>query len=126
MKPISYVAVGILLGAFAVSATGRVRTQDPVEVAPRYNVMRFENDRVRVLELHMKPGEKEVMHSHPPHVVYVLTDFTMRNVLPDGTSLQASRKAGEVFWRDATTHTAQNVGETEARAIAVEFKPCTR
>jgi hypothetical protein len=115
-----------MLGAFAVSATVRVRAQDPVEVSPQYNVVRFENDRVRVLELHMKPDEREAMHSHPPHVVYVLTDFTMRNVLPDGTSSQAARKAGEVFWRDATTHTAQNVGTTEARAIAVELKPCAR
>jgi hypothetical protein len=126
MKPASYLAVGIILGAFAVSAAGRVRTQDPVEVAPRYNVVRFENDRVRVLELHMKPGEKETMHSHPPHVVYVLTEFTMRNVLPDGTQSEASRKAGDVFWRDATTHSAANVGATEARAIAIELKPCTR
>ena len=126
MKPLSYLAVGIVLGAVAVSAAGRMATQDPVEVSPRYNAVRFENDRVRVLELHMKPGEKEAMHSHPPHVVYVLTEFTMRNVLPDGKSSEASRKAGDVFWRESTTHTAENVGLTEARAIAIELKPCTR
>jgi hypothetical protein len=69
MKPLSCLAVGIVLGAVAVSAAGRVRTQDPAAVSPQYNVVRFENNRVRVLELDMKPGEKEAMHSHPPHVV---------------------------------------------------------
>ena len=124
MKPLAYLVLGVMFGGFAVYAADRV-TQDPVEVSPQYNVVRFENDRVRVIELHMKPGEKEAVHSHPPHVVYVLTDFTMRNVLPDGTKSEASRKAGDVFWRDATTHSAENVGATEARAIAIELKPCT-
>lgn len=125
MKPLAYLAAGIVLGAFAVSTAGPMAAQDPVQVSPQHNVVRFENDRVRVLEFHMKPGEKEAMHSHPPHVVYVLTDFTMRNLLPDGKSSQASRKAGDVFWRDSTTHSAENVGATEARAIAIELKPCT-
>jgi hypothetical protein len=30
------------------------------------------------------------------------------------------------FWRDDTTHTVENVGATEARAIAIELKPCAR
>ncbi|MDQ5831922.1 MAG: cytoplasmic protein [Actinomycetota bacterium] len=126
MKRLSYLAVGIVLGAFAVSAAGRVTTQDPVKVSPQYYEVRFENDRVRVLEFHLKPGEKEAMHSHPPGVVYLLADATIRNVLPDGTSSEASRKAGDVLWREDTTHTAENVGATEARAIAIELKPCTR
>ena len=62
MKQLSYVAVGVVLGAFAVSAGGRVTTQDAVTLSPQYYVVRFENDRVRVLEFHMKPGEKEALH----------------------------------------------------------------
>ncbi len=126
MKRLSYLAVGVVLGAFAMSATGRVATQDPVKVSPQYYLVRFENERVRVLEYHLKPGEKEATHSHPPGVVYVLSDATIRSVHPDGTSSATSGKAGEVFWRDDTTHTVENVGATEARAIAVELKPCAR
>ena len=126
MKRTSYLAVGIVLGAFAMSATGRVATQDPVKVSPQYYVVRFENDRVRVLEYHLKPGEKEATHSHPAGVVYVLSDAKIRSVHPDGASSEASGKAGDVFWREDTTHTVENVGATEARAIAVELKPCTR
>ena len=126
MKRLSYVAVGVVLGAFAVSAGGRVTTQDAVTVSPQYYVVRFENDRVRVLEFHMKPGEKEALHSHPAGVVYLLADATIRNGLPDGTSSEKSLKAGDVLWRENTTHTGENVGSTEARAIAIELKPCTR
>ena len=126
MRRLACFAVGIVLGAFAVSAAGRVTTQDPVKVSPQYYVVRFENERVRVLEFHLKPGEKEAMHSHPPGVVYVLADATIRNGLPDGTSSERSLKAGEVLWREDTTHTGENVGATEARAIAIELKPCTR
>jgi beta-alanine degradation protein BauB len=88
--------------------------------------VRFENERVRVLEYHLKPGEKEATHSHPAGVVYVLSDATIRSVHPDGTSSETLGKAGEVFWREDTTHTVENVGTTEARAIAVELKPCNR
>ena len=126
MRRLACFVVGIVLGAFAVSAAGRVTTQDPVKVSPQYYVVRFENERVRVLEFHLKPGEKEGMHSHPPGVVYVLADATIRNGLPDGTSSERSLKAGEVLWREDTTHTGENVGATEARAIAIELKPCTR
>ena len=126
MKQLSYVAVGVVLGAFAVSAGGRVTTQDAVTLSPQYYVVRFENDRVRVLEFHMKPGEKEALHSHPAGVVYLLADATIRNGLPDGTSSEKSLKAGDVLWRENTTHTGENVGSTEARAIAIELKPCTR
>jgi quercetin dioxygenase-like cupin family protein len=126
MKRSSYLAVGMVLGAIAMSAAGRVATQDPVKVSPQYYAVRFENDRVRVLEYHLKPGEKEATHSHPAGVVYVLSDATIRSVRPDGTSSETPGKAGEVFWREDTTHAIENVGAMEARAIAVELKPCTR
>src|SRR5882762_10318025 len=103
MKRSSYLAIGMVLGAFAMSATGRVATQDPVKVSPQFYVVRFENDRVRVLEYRLKPGEKEATHSHPPGVVCVLSDATIRSVHPDGTSSETSARGGDVFWRDDTT-----------------------
>ena len=35
---------------------------------------------------------------------------------------KACLKGGEAHWRDAVTHAAENIGDTEARAIAVELK----
>jgi hypothetical protein len=124
MKPLGYLVLGIAIGAFAMSATGGQTTMDPVKLSPQYYNVRLENDRVRVLEYHLKPGEHEVMHTHPPGVVYLLSDATLRSTLPDGTSSETSHKAGEVFWRDVTTHSLVNTGTTEAGAIAIELKAC--
>jgi len=124
MKSLSYLAIGMALGAFATSAADRVTTLDPVKVSPEYYSVRLENDRIRVLEYRLKPGDKEAMHSHLPGVVYVLANATLRSATSEGASSETSRKAGEVFWRESTTHTAENVGATEAHGLAIELKPC--
>ena len=38
---------------------------DPVEVSPDNYKVVLENDHVRVLEMNLKVGEKDEMHSHP-------------------------------------------------------------
>ena len=116
--------VCILVGTIAISASGQVPPgEDPVEISPQFYTVRFENDQVRVLEYHLKPGEKETMHSHPPGVVHYLSDATFLTTLPDGTVSEGSVKKGDVQWRDFTRHAAENIGTTDARAFAVELKP---
>ena len=112
----STVAIGVVTAAESES--------DPVKLSPQMYDVRFENDRVRVLEYRAKPGQKEPMHSHPPGVVYSFTDSVMRVTLPDGSTSETPRKAGDLTWRDFTTHAAENTGATEAHALAVELKPC--
>ena len=58
-------------------ATARVpqpTADDPVKVDPKHYTVEFENDRVRVVHIKYKPGEKSVMHSHPESVAVFLTD----------------------------------------------------
>ena len=124
MKKAAYLIIGFVLGAFASSGARLLMAQDPVKLSPQYYKVWIDNDRVRVLEFHLKPGEKEAMHSHPPGFVYVFDDATLRMTLPDGTSSDMSAKGGEVLWREATTHASENVGKTEAHALALELKPC--
>lgn len=124
MTRILYVVAGVVLGVLAVNASGQSITRDPVKLSPDYYTVRFENDRVRVLEYHLEPGGIEVMHSHPPGVVYYLSDGTARLTLPDGTASESSVKTGDLFWRDSTTHAVANVGQTELVALAIELKSC--
>ena len=124
MKRVTSLAVGIVLGALAATAAGRMTHQDPVAVSPQYYTVRFENDRVRVLEYRLKPGEKEAAHTHPPGVVYILSDATLRATRPDGSVAELKGKAGEVAFRESTTHAIENVGTQEARALAIDLKPC--
>ena len=84
--------------------------------------VRFENDRVRVLELRLKPGQREAMHTHPPYVLYALTNYRVRNTSADGTVRVFERKQGDVFWGEPVTHGGENVGETDVHALIVELK----
>ncbi len=121
-KNVSF-AAGLVLGALAVSALSQVAIEeDAVRISPHLYTVRFENDRVRVLEYRNPPGGTEAMHSHPPGVVYYLSDATSRTTLPDGTSSVGSRTEGDVSWLEFTRHASENIGTTELHAIAIELK----
>ena len=117
-------ALGLAAGAVAaaVAFAESTRTLDPVKISPQLYTVRFENERVRVLEFRLKPGGKEPMHSHPPGVVFALADATVKTTLPNGTVVAYPSHAGDVMWRDAVTHSGENVGATEAHYYAVELK----
>src|SRR5437763_9636199 len=107
----------IIMSLLAVFCT-TAHAQDPVKASPKhYNVL-LENDQVRVLEYRLKAGEKEPMHSHPAGVVYVLTGAKLKFSYPDGRTEARAAATGETIWRDPTTHAVENVGDTEAHAIA--------
>lgn len=127
MKRIRRATIGVLIGAIGVASSGaQSTTQDPVKLSPQYYTVKSENDRVRVLEYRLKPGEKEVMHSHPAYVVYFLSDATLRATSADGKTSDTTVTQGEVLLRDVLSHAVENVGTTELRALLVELKPCAR
>jgi quercetin dioxygenase-like cupin family protein len=95
---------------------------DPAKVAGDVYKLVMENDRVRVFEVRFKPGQKTVMHGHPDHVVYVLADYTLNLMLPNGTSQEVPLKAGQAMWISAGPHAAQNIGTTEGHALVIELK----
>jgi beta-alanine degradation protein BauB len=111
----------IIISFLAVVCT-TAYAQDPVKTSPRYYKVLLENDRVRVLEYRLKPGEKEAMHSHPAGVVYVLSGTKLKVTYPDGRTEERGATAGETIWREPTTHALENVGDTEAHAIAIDLK----
>ena len=101
--------------------------KDPVKLSPQYYKVHVDNDAVRVLEYRLKPGQKEAMHSHPCGVVYNLSGAKWRIVSADGKTTDSETAAGGIAWRDPTTHAIENVGKTEAHAIALELKgPCQK
>lgn len=114
--------LGVTSAVMVVALAESAPMLDPVAISPQLYSVRFENDRVRVLEYRLKPGGREPMHSHPPGVVFALADATVKTTLPDGTVVAYPSHAGDVLWRDAVTHSAENVGTTEAHYYAVELK----
>jgi beta-alanine degradation protein BauB len=96
--------------------------QDPAVVNSKTIRVRFENDRVRVLEAILPPGTKEQVHSHPDYVIYVLAGGRYRNYAADGKITEGKFQTGDVIYRDPLTHAAENIGDTPMHMILVELK----
>ena len=105
----------------ALSTAIWVLAQDRKVVDPSMRVL-LENDRVRVQEHYLRPGQKIGMHSHPDKVIYAINDWKVRETYPDGTSRVVEGKAGTAVWGTAKTHAVENIGTTDVRNIIIELK----
>jgi hypothetical protein len=118
-------------------SSSKARTQwpwpaelDAVAAAGQYHTLLLENDRVRVLETCIAPGQITPLHTHCwPIVLHVLSfsDFIRRDqngqVLLDTRQLPPSRKLPGVQWSEALPpHTVENVGAGELRVLNFEIK----
>jgi quercetin dioxygenase-like cupin family protein len=122
MKRLSYFAVSMLaLTVVFTFLTNTAMAQDVVTVAPDVKVL-LENDRVRVLESKLKPGEVEGMHSHPEYIAYFLAPTTLKITTPDGKSSVKKPPAGKVLYGKGATHRIENVGDTLQRVLVIEIK----
>ena len=124
MKNVARLMSAILLSGLMFAAKP-VLAQDPLEMVPGIYSLLFENDQVRVCDIRFKPGDKIAMHSHPNHLLYILSPGTIKLSYADGTSKQIEGKAGDVLWSNAESHMSENIGTTEVHAIIVELKKAT-
>ena len=87
----------------------------------------FENDRVRVWDLRLAPGQSTGLHRHTSDYLYVVIgDGKLQARSQDGEPRPAMEmKDGEVRFREIhgeDVHEAFNAGETPWRNIIVELK----
>jgi beta-alanine degradation protein BauB len=89
----------------------------------------FENDRVRVWENVLEPGEESAVHRHD--LDYLIVDLAGDRIAarpaPDDTSgrqpIEAPVRAGQVVYlRRGSTETAVNTGQATYRTILIELK----
>jgi mannose-6-phosphate isomerase-like protein (cupin superfamily) len=102
---------------------------DAVRAAPKQHLVLMENERVRVLDTRVAPGETVPMHTHRwPATLYVVSwsDCVRRD--RTGTVVMDSRVTkmnmeGQALWTPPLgPHTLENVGAKELRVIVVELK----
>ncbi|MEK9137130.1 MAG: cytoplasmic protein [Bacteroidota bacterium] len=111
----------VLLIALALCfATSATVAQDMAKVAPNNVKVLLDNDKVRVLEVQFKAGEKLPMHSHPNHVLYAMSTGKVKTTLADGKVVDTEVKAGAARWNDAVTHA--NEALTDGHVLLVEMK----
>ena len=94
---------------------------NPLDVASNVYKLVMENDRVRVLTVTFRPGDKAVMHHHRDHVVYVLEGGKMK-LTSQGKTDNLDLKTGEAIFLKAQSHEAQNIGQTTLNLLVVELK----
>ena len=87
----------------------------------------FENDRVRVWDLSLAPGESTGLHRHTDDYFFVVIgDGTLQAGDANGTKREArAMRNGEVRFSEVdgeNGHEATNVGDTPWRNIVVELK----
>ena len=86
------------------------QAQDAVGTQPGAYRVVFENDQTRVLEFVSRPRTAVCgvgKHSHPAHLTIALTYAKVRVTLPDGKTVEATNKLGDVFWSEAETHAVE-------------------
>lgn len=97
-------------------------SKDVSKIAPHTAKCIMENDRVRVLEIRMKPGDNVAMHSHPDHVIYILGGQKIKFTLSDGQEKEQELRAGQALWFEAGSHAVENNSKIETHVIAIELK----
>lgn len=119
----------LLAGLGIAASAADVVAQDAARMDPRAYKVVLENDRVRVLEYIGKPRLGvcgEGMHSHPDHVTVVMTDAKVKVTLPDGKTIVASSKAGDVLFEPAGMHAVENIGGRDVKSLLIELKGATK
>jgi hypothetical protein len=111
---------------------------DAMAAAPNSHRVLLENERVRVLEVVVRPGEREPVHTHGwPSLMFITHPATLRYfpaiVLGDevqigtGEISQAGAKPTGTpvprWLSPEGPHAVENLDSTEFRAIRVELKP---
>jgi quercetin dioxygenase-like cupin family protein len=119
-QPLEYVLVE--LKPDAPKAKGWPVKLDPVKLDPIHHLVPIENSRVRVLRTILEPHLKGPKHDHPSYVVVYLTELHTTMTMSDGKQVDNPRRPGEIAWREAYSHTTENVGDRTAVEIQIELK----
>jgi quercetin dioxygenase-like cupin family protein len=120
MRTSGLLAVG---GLLLLAAAGAGLAQDPVKAASATHKVLLENERVRVLDIHVPAGGRALTHTHPTgYVAVAMTDCHMRFSYPGGKVSESTLHAGEVVWSDPVTHSAENLGPGECHVLNIEPK----
>ncbi len=96
---------------------------DIVQTSPNQARVLMENEHVRVVEYAVKPGEKDVWHTHPPRSSYVVSGGKVKVYTENGEPKISEVKTGASSWAgQGAKHYVENIGDTEIKIILTEIK----
>jgi len=96
---------------------------DIVQTSPNQARVLLENEHVRVVEYAVKPGEKDVWHTHPPRSSYVVSGGKVKVYSENGEPKISEVKTGASSWAgQGAKHYVENIGDTDIKIILTEIK----
>lgn len=96
---------------------------DIVQTSPNQARVLMENEYVRVVEYSVKPGEKDVWHTHPPRSSYVVSGGKVKVYSEKGEPKISEVKTGASSWAgQGAKHYVENIGDTDIKIILTEIK----
>ncbi len=84
--------------------------------------MLLENDRVRVFEVRLMPGNKTDLRKYQDGVMYLLGDSRLRLTDELGKQEVVELRAGQALFQPEHMDAAENIGKKESRALFVELR----
>lgn len=126
MARLALLAFGALLTASSM-ATAQPDPDKPVTPPDSYRVV-MENDRVRMIEIHIKARSKVNVDSPAgrERFLYMLSDGALVLAPPGKTPYEFALHAGETAVFPAVSPTVENDTDSAVRALMVEIKMPTR
>jgi quercetin dioxygenase-like cupin family protein len=102
---------------------------DALVASPEHHKLLLEDDRVRVIDTRIAPGERTAVHTHRyPSILYIVSAGTFLRYDAEGTVITDSRTMPPQVAPSAfrvppmPPHSVENIGTTLVHLVNVEFK----
>lgn len=95
---------------------------DAVNIAPHIHEVIFEDDKLRLLKVTVRPEDTAEMHWHPRNINYITGRGKLRFRKPDGSVVDVDLAEGQVTSSGESSHAVENIGETTVSTIQMELK----
>jgi quercetin dioxygenase-like cupin family protein len=136
MRPCSLIVRSFALALPALAVATALAAAQPAQVAPDDKPVTppdttrilMENDRVRMIEFHIKPRSKVNVEApaNRERFLYMLTDGALVLAPPGKAPYEFALHAGETVLFPAVSPTVENDSDQPVRALMVEIKQPTR
>jgi quercetin dioxygenase-like cupin family protein len=109
---------------FAFAALGAAQAQPlprSFDASPDIYRVIAQDEQFKVISVVWKPGQKDVIHSHPASAVYYLTACSLRVHAQDGTFRDVKPIAGmALVQKPIPAHVLENTGTSDCRLVMFE------
>jgi hypothetical protein len=99
-----------------------LKARDALQVDPLHYRLDFENEKMRVLRLTLKPSETVPMHDDKEALVVCLKECHVRFTSPNSRSEDVHLDAGATRWIYGDTRSEKNLGTKPIEMPFIEIK----